>query len=129
MGGADISGRSKKIIISYKRIGCGLHVMRRSACLGFCPVMNGGSASLFECTPVGRALCWPRHGAIRFMTGVTSNALRTVESPLTELRIINVKKGNQINEIKVNAINRVPQQKYQNGSIRNLITYSRDIVI
>ena len=37
------------------RVGCGLGVVRRSACLVFGPVMVGGCAAFFICTPVGRA--------------------------------------------------------------------------
>ena len=55
VGRVDFSDQFRKIIVRYKRIGCGMGVVRRSACLVFGPVAVGGFASLFNCTPVGRA--------------------------------------------------------------------------
>ena len=55
VGGVDFSGRFRKIIVRYKRIGYNMNVMRQSACLVFGPVTVNNFASLFNCTPVGRA--------------------------------------------------------------------------
>ena len=51
----DFSFQFRKIITRYRRIGCGLGVVRQSACLVFDPIMVGGCAAFFNCTPVGRA--------------------------------------------------------------------------
>ena len=51
----DFSFQFRKIITRYRRIGYGLNVMRRSACLVFGPVVVGGCAAFFGCAPVGRA--------------------------------------------------------------------------
>ena len=39
----------------YKRIGYNINVMRQSACLVINPITVDSFASLFNCTPVGRA--------------------------------------------------------------------------
>ena len=49
MGGADFSSRFRGIIVRHRRVGCGLGVMRQSACLMVGPV------ALFNCTPVDQA--------------------------------------------------------------------------
>ena len=56
-GRADFSDQFKKIIVRYmyKRIGYNIDVMRHSACLVFNPITVNNFASLFNCTPVGRA--------------------------------------------------------------------------
>ena len=54
VGRADVSDQFKRIIVRYKRVGCGVDIMWWSACLVFGPVAVGGFASLFGCTPVGR---------------------------------------------------------------------------
>ena len=54
-GGADLSGRFRKIIVRYKRIGYNINKMRQSACLVFNPITVNNFASLFNCTPVGRS--------------------------------------------------------------------------
>ena len=62
VGGADFSDQFRKIIVRYTRVGYGMNIMRRSACLVFGPVAVGGFASLFGCTPVsscGCAVWWP----------------------------------------------------------------------
>ena len=46
---------SSKIIVRYKRIGYNINIMRQSACLMFNPITVNNFASLFNCTPVGRA--------------------------------------------------------------------------
>ena len=68
VGRADFSDQLKKIIVSYKRIGYNINIMRQSACLVFSPITVNNFASLFNCTPVGRAsdLMMPRHNAIYF---------------------------------------------------------------
>ena len=45
----------RKIILRYKCIGHDINVMRQSACLVVNPIMVNNIASLFNCTPVGRA--------------------------------------------------------------------------
>ena len=47
--------RSKKKNVRYKRIGYYINIMRQSACLVFNPITVNNFASLFNCTPVGRA--------------------------------------------------------------------------
>ena len=55
VGGADFSDQFRKIIVCYKQIGYNINLMRQSACLRFKPVTVNYFASLFNCTPVGRA--------------------------------------------------------------------------
>ena len=55
VGRADFSVQFKKIILPYKRIGYHINIMRQSACLVFNPITFNNLASLFNCTPVGRA--------------------------------------------------------------------------
>ena len=56
VGRADFSDQFRKIIVRYKRIGYNIiNKMRQSACLVFNPVTVNNFASLFNCTPVGRA--------------------------------------------------------------------------
>ena len=54
-GRTDFSGQFRKVVVRYKRVGCGLNVVRQSACLVVGPVAVGGCAALFGCAPVGRA--------------------------------------------------------------------------
>ena len=54
-GRADFSDQFRKIIVRYKRIGYNINIMRPSACLVFNPITVNNFASLFNCTPVGRA--------------------------------------------------------------------------
>ena len=54
-GRADFSDQFRKIIVRYKRIGYNINIMRQSACLVFNPITVNNFASLFNCTPVGRA--------------------------------------------------------------------------
>ena len=56
-GRADFSVQFRKIIVRYKCIGYNMNtcIMRQSACLVFNPIMVNNFASLFNCTPVGRA--------------------------------------------------------------------------
>ena len=49
------SDQFRKIIVRYKRIGYNINIMRQSACLVFNPITVNNFASLFNCTPVGRA--------------------------------------------------------------------------
>ena len=55
VGRVDFCDQFRKIIVRYRRVGCGMGVVRRSACLVFGPVAVDGFASLFGCAPVGRA--------------------------------------------------------------------------
>ena len=55
VGRVDFSDQFRKIIVRYKRIGYNINIMRQSACLVFNPIMVNNFASLFNCTPVGRA--------------------------------------------------------------------------
>ena len=55
VGGVDFSDQFGEIIVRYKRVGCGVNIMRQSACLVFNPITVNNFASLFNCTPVGRA--------------------------------------------------------------------------
>ena len=43
------------IIVRNKRIGHNINILRQSACLVFNPITVNNFASLFNCTPVGRA--------------------------------------------------------------------------
>ena len=53
---ADFSDLFRKNIICYKRIRYNINIIRQSACLVFNPITVNNFASLFNCTPVGRAL-------------------------------------------------------------------------
>ena len=55
VGRADFFDQFRKIIVRYKRIGYNINIMRQSACLVFNPITVNNFASLFNCTPVGRA--------------------------------------------------------------------------
>ena len=55
VGRVDFSDQFRKIIVRYKRIGYKINIMRQSACLVFNPITVNNFASLFNCTPVGRA--------------------------------------------------------------------------
>ena len=55
VGRAEFSDQFRKIIVRYKRIGYNKDIMRQSACLVFNPITVNNFASLFNCTPVGRA--------------------------------------------------------------------------
>ena len=55
VGRFDFSDQFRKIIVRYKRIGYNINIMRQSACLVFNPITVNNFASLFNCTPVGRA--------------------------------------------------------------------------
>ena len=55
VGRADFSDQFRKNIVRYKRIGYNINIMRQSACLVFNPITVNNFASLFNCTPVGRA--------------------------------------------------------------------------
>ena len=54
-GRADFSNQFRKIIVRYERIGYKINIMRQSACLVLSPITVNNFASLFNCTPVGRA--------------------------------------------------------------------------
>ena len=55
VGRVDFCDQFRKIIVRYKRIGYNINIMRQSACLVFNPITVNNFASLFNCTPVGRA--------------------------------------------------------------------------
>ena len=55
VGRADFFDQFRQIIVRYKRIGYNINIMQQSACLVFNPIMVNNFASLFNCTPVGRA--------------------------------------------------------------------------
>ena len=55
VGRANFSGRFGEIVVRCGRVGCGVNVVRQSACLVFGPVAVDGFASLFGCAPVGLA--------------------------------------------------------------------------
>ena len=55
VGRADFSDQFRKIIVRYKRNGYNINIMRQSACLVLNPITVNNFASLFNCTPVGRA--------------------------------------------------------------------------
>ena len=55
VGRAEFSDQFRKIIVRYKCIGYNINIMRQSACLVFNPITVNNFASLFNCTPVGRA--------------------------------------------------------------------------
>ena len=55
VGRVDFSDQFKKNIVRYKRIGYNINIVRQSACLVFNAIMVNNFASLFNCTPVGRA--------------------------------------------------------------------------
>ena len=55
VGRVGFSDQFRKIIVRYKRIGYNVNIMRQSACLVFNPITVNNFASLFNCTPVGRA--------------------------------------------------------------------------
>ena len=55
MGRTDFSDQLKKLIVPYKRIGYNLNVVRQTSCLVFILIMINSYASLYNCTPYGRA--------------------------------------------------------------------------
>ena len=55
VGRADFSDQFRKIIVRYKRIEYNINIIRQSACLVFNLITVNNFASLFNCTPVGRA--------------------------------------------------------------------------
>ena len=55
VGSGGFSAQFIEIISHYKKVGCGVDVLQRAACLVVGPVAVGGFAFLFNRTPVGRA--------------------------------------------------------------------------
>ena len=55
VGSGGFSAQFIKKISHYKKIGYGINVLQRAACLVVGPVAVGGFAFLFGCAPVGRA--------------------------------------------------------------------------
>ena len=54
VGSNGFSAQLVEIISHYKKIGYGVDVLQRTACLVVSPITVGGFAFLFGCTPVGR---------------------------------------------------------------------------
>ena len=54
VGSGGFSARFVEVISHYGKIGCGVGVLQRAACLMVNPITVGGFAFLFGCTPVGR---------------------------------------------------------------------------
>ena len=52
---ADFTDQFRKVTMRYKHIGYDISVMRQSGCLVINPITVNSFASLFNCTPVGRA--------------------------------------------------------------------------
>ena len=52
----DFSDQFRKIIMRYKRIGYNINVMGQSACLVINPITVDGYVTLFNCTPMDRAV-------------------------------------------------------------------------
>ena len=52
IGRTDFSDQLRKVIMSYRRIGCNLNVMRQSACLLVNPDTVDNFAALFYCPPL-----------------------------------------------------------------------------
>ena len=50
----DFPCHFKKIIVSYKKIGYNINVMRQTACSAVNPIKVNSFAYLFNCTTVGR---------------------------------------------------------------------------
>ena len=55
VGSGGFLARFVGVVSHYGRVGCGVGVLQRTACLVVGPVAVGGFAFLFGCTPVGRA--------------------------------------------------------------------------
>ena len=55
VGRADFSDQFKEIIVHYKRTGYNISILQQSACLELNRITVNNFASLFNCTPVGRA--------------------------------------------------------------------------
>ena len=55
VGRSNFSEQFEGLIDRYRRVGCGLGVVRRAACLVVGPVVVGGCASLFGCAAAVRA--------------------------------------------------------------------------
>ena len=78
IGVGDFSFQFRKIITRYGRVGCGLGVVRRSACLVFGPVAVGGCAAFFDCAPVRRAsgsVVAPTWGCSFWLVGAGASCL------------------------------------------------------
>ena len=55
VGRVDFSDQFGGGVVRCGRVGCGVDIMRQSSCLVFNPITVNNFASLFNCTPVGRA--------------------------------------------------------------------------
>ena len=54
VGSSNFTAHFIEMVSHYKKIGCGIGVLRRTACLVVGPVAVGNFAFCFNCTPVGR---------------------------------------------------------------------------
>ena len=54
VGSGGFSAQFVGVVSRCRRIGCGINVLQRTACLVVGPVTVGNFAFLFNCTPVGR---------------------------------------------------------------------------
>ena len=54
VGKIDFPCRFEEVIVRCKKIGCGINVVRRTACLVVGPIKVNSFACLFSCTTVGR---------------------------------------------------------------------------
>ena len=54
LGKSGFSGRFGELVNRYERIGCGLDIVRQTACLVVGPVIVDGCASLFGCAAAVR---------------------------------------------------------------------------
>ena len=52
VGSNNLSAQFIKMVSHYKRVGCCINMLRRTACLVVVLVMFGGFGFLFDCTPV-----------------------------------------------------------------------------
>ena len=55
VGSNGFLARFIRMVFHCKKIGCGIGVLRQTACLVVGPVTVGNFVFLFGCTPVGRA--------------------------------------------------------------------------
>ena len=54
VGSNNFSAQFIRVVSHYKKIGCNINVLQRTACLVVGPITVGNFAFLFNCMPVGR---------------------------------------------------------------------------
>ena len=59
VGSGSFSARFIRVISNCGKVGCGIDVLRQTACLVVGPVAVGHFAFLFDCAPVGRTVAVP----------------------------------------------------------------------